>query len=190
MSKHYVDEAAFKNTDFRLKPIEKGEYTDCQFVQCSFANVDLSSIIFSDCEFIDCDLSNVKLMDTSFRNVKFISCKMLGVQFIDCREFLLQMSFKQCSLNYSTFHGLKIPKTPFIQCECIEVDFENATLTGSDFSESNLSGAVFQRTDLSKANLMSAENFSINPENNILSKSNFSRYNIIGLVNHLDINLK
>ena len=115
---------------------------------------------------------------------------MLGLHFNDCREFLLQMSFKSCSLSYSTFHVLNIAQTVFDHCECKEVDFENCNLMKSVFEETDLQGAIFNNSNLTLANFSTANNFSINPENNILKKAYFSRYNIIGLINHLNINLK
>lgn len=190
MSKDYFDEQTYRNIDFRLEKLPNGEYTDCQFIQCSFENVNLSSLVFTDCEFIECDLSNAKLGDTSFRNVLFKQCKMLGLHFHDCREFLLQMAFDYCLLNYATFHHLNLSNTKFRHCECKEVDFEKCNLTNASFEETDLSGAIFQNSNLTAANFTSAINFSINTENNILKKAYFSRYNISGLINHLNINLK
>lgn len=187
MSKAYFDEEVFEGME---KEVQPGEYTDCQFVRCSFANSDLSGYIFEDCEFTECDLSNIQLKNTALKNVKFDQCKMIGLPFHDCHEFLLEMSFNQCQLDYSSFNGLKITNTQFTKCECKEVDFENSNLSKSVFKETDLQGAVFINCDLSGANFISANNYSINPTNNILRKAIFSRFNIIGLINHLDINLK
>ncbi|MBE63652.1 MAG: hypothetical protein CMB89_14935 [Flammeovirgaceae bacterium] len=190
MSKEYIDNQVFENIDFRLNPLPIGEYSDCQFSKCSFENCNLSGITFADCEFTECDMSNAILGDTSFKTVLFRGCKMFGLQFNNCREFLLEMNFIQCTLNYSTLHGLNLTKTLFKHCDCLEVDFDGANLSRAVFEETNLKGAIFNNTNLTQANLTTANNFSINPANNILKKASFSRFNISGLVNHLDINLK
>ncbi|MEQ8473200.1 MAG: pentapeptide repeat-containing protein [Marinoscillum sp.] len=187
MTKEYFDDLNFTGKDFIEEPIPFGEYTDCQFRNCRMSGTDLSHFIFTDCEFVECDLSNVKLKDCSFKNATFKSCKMLGMHFEDCNEFLLQVNFSSCDLSLSVFFNLPLKGTKFENCNLQDVDFTESNLTNAIFDNSNLQNAVFDNTILELADFRSAEHFHINPSNNILKKSKFSRHNIEGLVSHLNI---
>ena len=70
MKKAYFDDQIFQSIDYATVPLTKGEYENCTFTDCIFANSDVSEIIFVDCTFEQCDWTMAKLHDTSFRSIK------------------------------------------------------------------------------------------------------------------------
>jgi len=66
-------------------------------------------------------------------------------------------------------------------------DFSEADLTKALFENCDLSGAMFSRTNLVAANLSSAYNFSIDPENNSIKKAVFSSQSLMGLLDKYGI---
>ena len=71
MSKLLIEDNVFESVDYRINRLEAGEYESCRFVNCVFANGDLSGIKFWECEFDNCDLSMANLSKTSFQQVCF-----------------------------------------------------------------------------------------------------------------------
>ena len=90
--------------------INHREFEDCIFKNCDFSNSDLSNNTFMDCEFIDCNLSMVSFVGTSLKTVHFKNCKLLGIHFNACTDFLFQVSFQDCTLDYASFANKKCQK--------------------------------------------------------------------------------
>ena len=107
MTETYIQDKTFDRND----TLTKGEYENCIFNNCNFADNDLSEFKFTDCAFNGCNLSLAKLNKTAFRDIKFKDCKMLGLRFDTCNEFGLSFSFDGCQLNHSSFFKTKIKKT-------------------------------------------------------------------------------
>lgn len=181
---NYFDNEMFTKIDFTnpKTKIIKGEYDNCTFTNCNFENIHASNIQFVECEFIDCNFSNTIIKDTAFRDVSFINCKMIGVKFNECDPFLLQFSFKDCQLNFSSFYQLKIPNTKFVNCNLEEVDFTETILKSSIFDNCDLKRTIFEKTNLEKSDFRTAINFDLNPSENRLKEARFSRNTIEGLL--------
>lgn len=128
----------------RLEILQKGEYENCIFNLCNFADADLSGFKFTKCFFNACNLSLAKLNKTAFCNIQFRDCKMLGLRFNTCNEFGLSFSFEGCQLNHSSFFKLVIRKTIFRNTQLAEVDFEESDLSHALFDNCNLQQASFQ----------------------------------------------
>ncbi len=86
--------------------------------------------------------------------------------------------------------NLKLNKMNFKYCELKEIDFGNADLTGSKFDECDLSKSIFDNTNLTKCDFSSANNYSIDPEKNKITKAKFSIHGISGLLDKYDIIIK
>lgn len=190
MNKVFVSDKDLKGNDYSENFLQKGDYENCKFISCLFANSDLSDINFSDCEFENCDLSLVKLANTSLRGVNFKNCKLLGLHFEDCNKFLFAPNFDACHLNLSTFYRLVLKKTIFKDCSLREVDFVESDLQSSVFDNCDLLGAIFENTILEKADFRNSFNFSIDPEKNRIKKAKFSLTGIIGLLDKYDIEVE
>lgn len=182
-----IEEVTFEKEDYSIESLERGDYELCTFINCNFANSDLSNIRFIDCEFHDCNLSAVKLGGTGLQDVRFNNCKMLGLHFDECSDFLFQVAFDNCMLNHSSFFKKKLVKTRFSQCKLQEVDFTDCNLSSADFDQSDIIGATFTNCTLAKADFRTALNLSIDPERNRMKGAQFSQQNVVGLLNKYQI---
>lgn len=169
--------------------LERAEYENCHFIQCSFNEINLSNYIFSDCVFEACDLSNVKIANTSFKGVQFSQCKLIGIKFEEVNPFLFDVSYDLSILNFASFYKLKLKATKFVHCNLQDVDFSGSDLSDCIFDGSDFRGATFDGTILKHANFRSAYNFSIDPSRNQLAKAKFSKDNCLGLLDHLKIEI-
>ena len=142
MPKKYIEDERFEAQDFTQVALPLGEYEQCTFRQCDFANSNLSRSVFVDCEFIECDWSMAKLGDTALRDVRFSHCKMLGLRFEHCHDFLFEVAFDHCQLNFSSFYQRTLKKTTFNHCILQEVDFTEANLKDASFDNCDLLGPL------------------------------------------------
>ena len=94
----------------------------------------------------------------------------------------MSFRFEGCILSYASFYKLKLKNTHFVDCKLEQVEFVETDLSNSVFQHCDLSLAVFERTLLEGADLRTAYNFSIDPENNRIKKAKFSMQNIVGLL--------
>lgn len=166
------------------------EFEGCVFNQCDFSNSDFSGNTFSECEFIDCNLSMLLLGQTSLQDVSFRNCKLLGIQFQHCNDFLFEVSFEQCALDYASFAHKKMPKTKFINCSMKETVLVGTNLTQAFFDQCNLENAVFNETQLAEADFTTAINYKIDPQFNPMKKAKFSTSGILGLLSQYDIKIE
>lgn len=180
----------FEKVSFIDKKVNNREFEDCVFKNCDFSNSDFSNNSFMDCEFIDCNLSMTKLVLTSLKTVHFKDCKLLGIQFNTCNDFLFEVSFQECVLDYSSFANKKMLKTKFDSCSMKEISFIGTNLTNSIFENCNLENAVFNDTQLAAADFRTAYNYKIDPEFNPMKKAKFSSQGIIGLLDKYDIKIE
>jgi len=189
MSTIYIHDKDFKKINFSEQGNEKADYDNCNFENCIFANTQLNEISFEDCRFLNCDFSNTKITGTAFKNVHFENCKLLGLQFDECNPFLLEFQFTDCILNYSSFYQLKIKGTNFTRCILQEVDFTDTNLSSANFTECDFSGAMFNGSNLQKADFRTSTNFSINPEQNLITGAKFSMETLPGLLHKYKIKI-
>jgi fluoroquinolone resistance protein len=180
----------FENIDHALNPLEAGEYENCSFSNCKFANGDLSNYSFIECKFSGCDLSMVKLGNTALKEVEFYECKMLGIRFDACLPFLLAMSFTNCQLNFCSFQGLKLKSTQFSHSILDEADFSNCDLNSTVFDYCRLERTTFNQCILLKADFRTATGFDIDPENNRMKSAKFSKDNLSGLLVKYSLDIK
>ncbi len=181
----YFSDETYKD----LAELDPGKYEYCTFHSCTFEKVDLSEIAFWECTFEECDLTNADIRDADFREVTFQNCKLLGLDFTTTKDFLFSVSFEKCQLDYANFTGKQMPHTRFTDCSLKEADFTQANLSQSPFSDCDLNRTIFEQTNLEKADLRTASNFIIDPENNILKKARFSSTNLSGLLTKYNLDI-
>lgn len=97
------------------------------------------------------------------------------------------MSFESCNLNYSSFYGVKLKGTKFINCVIHETDFTTADLSAVSFTNCDLLRCIFVESILEKCDFSTAFNFSIDPELNRMKKAIFSTDGLIGLLHKYQI---
>jgi fluoroquinolone resistance protein len=198
MGQVFIEEQNFDKIDFTQKPLGKGEYEYCTFINCDFSKSDFSDIKFLECEFSGCNLSLVRLTQTVLQGIKFKACKMLGLNFGECNEFGFVVSFDICILTHSSFvsmatslkQRIRLKQTIFKDSQLDEVDFTECDLTSGVFDNCDLTGAIFKDTILEKADFRTASNYSIDPELNRIKKAKFSRSGIAGLLDKYDIKIE
>ncbi|WP_461451044.1 pentapeptide repeat-containing protein [Mucilaginibacter sp.] len=183
------DSKTFEEIVYTEKGIKGREFQSCNFKKCDLSNTDLSHNKFLNCVFEDCNLSMITLDGSTLNDVTFTNCKMLGINFTNASSFLFSVKFDGCILDYSSFMGRKMLKTPFIKSSLKEVTFSQANLAGSSFDGSNLMDTVFNRTNLSAVNFVTAYNYNIEPELNIVKNAVFSSQGLAGLLSSYQIKI-
>lgn len=180
----------FRNTDFSNQTLTGIAFEDCRFINCDFSGANLSNSDFIGCRFEACNLALTKLGNTGLKEVQFLQCKLIGLQFDHCNDFLFSVKFEQCQLDYAVFHQKKLKGTLFSHCSMRECDLTEADLASAIFDRCDLADAQFLRTDLRKADLRSALNYTIDPEQNRIAKALFSYPEVAGLLRKYDIRIE
>jgi fluoroquinolone resistance protein len=182
------DDTTFEEISYAGTAVTGCEYNGCTFKKCDFSS-NFANNKFIDCVFDGCNLTMIKLTKSTLSGVEFKRCKLLGVNFTDCIDFLFSVGFEGCILDYSSFMLKKMLKTRFSGSSVKEVTFTQANLAGSVFAECDLNGAVFNRTDISGANFITAHNYDIEPEINVIKKAAFSAQGIHGLLSKYQLKI-
>lgn len=186
----YFDDETFSDIDFTLPVKLSGvEFQDCKFENCKLSQVTFFDCRFENCSFYNCDLSSVSIKYCVFDSVVFTESKLTGIQWADV-GIPLNVIFRQCTLNYSSFIGVDLRKTEISRCIVKEVDFSETNLSRSDCRYSDFSGARFINTNLEHTNLSYATNYSIHPGGNKLKKTVFSSPEVLSLLDVYDIVIK
>jgi uncharacterized protein YjbI with pentapeptide repeats len=186
----YVQDQEFSGLDIAWKRFELAEYEGCVFSNCVFVETDFTACEFVECHFLDCDLSNAIIKKTAFKVVSFINCKLLGLKFNLTNPFLREFRFTNCVLNYSSFYQMPLKGLQLNGCQLREVDFVEADLSGSTFANCDLAGALFENTVLSKADLSTARNIELDPDENQVRGLKVSQENLSGLLTKYQLNIK
>ena len=180
----------FERIDYTTNNLDRGEYENCRFINCNFYGGDISHITFRECTFDSCDFSLAKMKNTALNNIHFVGCKLLGVQFEECDKFLLSLDFENCLLKLAVFYKLKLKKIRFKNCNLQETDFSEADLTAATFDNCDMLRAIFQKSILEKADFRSSFNYSIDPEQNRITKARFSKMGVMGLLDKYRIEIE
>ncbi len=189
MEEYIYVHQTFEKENYFGKRITDREFDGCTFKNCDFSNSDFSGSMFMDCDFIDCNLGMMAVIKSGFKTVTFKTCKVLGIHFHDCDDFLFNVHFEDCILDFSSFANKKMQKTKFINSSLKEVSFTGADLTGSLFDNTNLEQALFNGTQLKDTDFTTAYNYTIDPEFNSMKKAKFSLQGIPGLLDKYDIKI-
>lgn len=183
------DNKTFEGIVYSGQTIRNREFQSCVFKKCDLSNSDFRHNKFLDCTFDECNLSMIEVAGSTLNDVAFVNCKMLGINFSDCLSFLFSLKFDSCILDYCSFMGKKMLKTPFLKSSLKEVTFSQANLAGATFSGSDLTGAIFNRTDLTSAIFVDARNYIIYPELNTIKNAVFSSQGLAGLLTAYQIKI-
>lgn len=198
MARPLDDGISYNDQSFRGLNLEglrliDSEFHDCRFASCSFAESVFLSCRFVACVFEECDLSLVQVTGSSFSACRFVDSRVIGVDWTraDWSGVSLgqPIGFERCALSHSTFIGLSLSGIQIKDCVAADVDFREATLSKADFSNSDLDQSLFVNTDLSQADLCTARNYHIVPEQNILKGARFSLPEAMSLLFNMDIDL-
>lgn len=185
-------------TDQRFRKVTLGKvtvrgiaYFGCRFAYCALREVTFQACRFVDCTFQDCDLTVFRVPETQFQDTSFQRCRLLGVDWTLAAwsQYLKEapISFNACTLDYSSFFGLRLAKIKFEDCRSHEVDFSEADLNHAVFTGTDLTGSHFHHTNLSRADFAGATNYDINLSNNNVKQARFAMPEALALLYGLDI---
>ncbi|RKR80038.1 pentapeptide repeat protein [Mucilaginibacter gracilis] len=180
-AQYYTDQL-FDKTPFPGKAHQETIFENCTFKNCDLSGINFSGSDFIDCLFDTCNFSTAKFANTGLKNASFKGCKLSGVNLGSCNDFLFAANFEDCILDYASLHKKKNKKCSFINCSMKSTDLTEADLTEAIFQNCDLQNAEFGRTILTGANLTTASNFTIDPEQNQMRKARFSQQGLIGLL--------
>jgi len=189
MTGFYYEDEIFEQLQLANEDLGKKEFVECTFRHCDFSEAHLSTTDFIDCHFIGSNLSMIQVAGTGFKNVDFDNCKMLGVDFQVCSDFLLKLSFKDCQLDFSNFHQMKLAQTQFINCRMESVEFQEADLSRAVFKGSSLMNAQFYNSNLEESDFREAIAYIINPNQNRVKGAKFSLDGVMGLLQQYQIEI-
>jgi fluoroquinolone resistance protein len=165
------------------------------YENCIFENCDFSDGVFSFCKFVECVFTNTNLSMAKFtgclmNDIRFDNCKLLGINFSDCNDSLFSVKFIGSLIDYCSFAKKKMMKTVFQDSSVKNVDFSECDLTKSMFSNCDLLNSVFYKTILKEADLLTASNYTIDPEMNSIRRAKFSVGGVAGLLNKYEISIE
>ena len=184
-SKHFV------GLDLSAQTFERLEFEACSFINCDFSDATIHNSRFIECDFTDCTLNNLKLPSTRLRSVTFERCRLVDVNWTTLEWSRLstsaELTFRDCVLTDSSFHGLVMNELVMQSCKAHGVDFRDTKLKKADLSFTDFTNAQFGRTDLTDADFTEATGFDIDVLNNVMTLSKFSRHEAARLLSGLDI---
>lgn len=169
--------------------IAEAEFSDCIFLNCKFFKAIFFDCRFEKCTFQNCDLSSLSIKHTVFNEVLFVESKLMGIQWPDA-GIPLDVNFRNCFLNYSSFIGVNLKNAELANCQLKEVDFTETNLSKANCRSSDFAGARFINTNLEYTDLSNASNYAIHPDGNKLRKTIFSLPEAMTLLNVYDIIIK
>ncbi|CAN5456496.1 pentapeptide repeat-containing protein [soil metagenome] len=187
MDAKYYEDKAFEDIDDSASHMRESEYVGCEFIRCNFEKADMTNTVLVDCVFRESNLSLSRLLNVGIKNVRFHDCKLVGLDFGSCSDFLFEVKFTSCHLDYSSFFQKRLKETQFTDCSLKEVDFTEADLTKAIFANCDLTRAAFVGSNLEKADFRTAKNYAFDPELNRIKGAKFSSFGIAGLLAKYDI---
>lgn len=192
-SKNEYWSEVFEGIDVSNTELNSIEFEGCTFHKCDFSEATFNRCKFIDCEFQHCNLSLLRLDYSVFSDVVFIDSKIIGVDWTKVTwpklSFKSPISFQRCLLNDSSFYGLTLGELLIENCKANGVDFREADLNQAQFIDTELTHSFFAQTNLRGADFSGATNYTIDIYNNNIKQAKFSRYEAIGLLESLDIEL-
>ena len=173
--------------------IQSKKFHGCTFKNCKFNETVFQACVFIECVFEECDLSLMRVPYTTFQETRFLKSKLVGVNWAEAnwaQQGLLKrqyVDFCACTLDYSTFIGLKLESVEISECSAKQVVFEEVDLTGANCTKTDFESSRFVRANLSEADFTGAVNYDINVQLNTLHKTKFSLPEAVSLLRSLDI---
>jgi uncharacterized protein YjbI with pentapeptide repeats len=186
MTEYFLDKE-YNTIAFTKEELNHKEFESCTFINCNFSSCHFIAVTFIECHFKNCDLSQCAVNHVGLRTVYFTDCKIEGVNFAMCDQFIFEINFENCLLDFSKFYGLSLKGTQFIGCSLVANDFMGSTLTNVAFQNCDLYKTVFDKAIANKVDFRTSYNYTINPSKTKLNKSHFSLDEVKGLLIKHDI---
>jgi fluoroquinolone resistance protein len=183
----YTDKV-FEGLAVRPERVSDSEFSGCSFSGCPFRETIFERCRFTKCAFNRCDLSFARLQGTSFIDTTFNDSKLIGIDWASASwGFLSSVAFVGCTLSYSIFTDLDLPRLKMSRCVVEESDFRGSNLSDADLTHTDFSGSIFRRTTLEGADFSHATNYSIDPTLNRIKGARFMLPEATALLRSLKI---
>lgn len=183
----------FNDLNLSSKEINSKVFENCTFNECDFSEAIFNNCKFVDCMFIKCNLSVIKIITSKYTDVSFDECKVIGVDWTKALWPDISLSsplkFQNCIISDSSFFGLSLRKIVIQASKAHDVDFRESDLGEADFTKTDFSNSLFGKTNLASADFTEACNYLIDVYDNEIKNAKFSRYQALGLLDSLGIEL-
>ena len=127
------DSVTFQDCDLTKKTFQQCSFTHTKFLECTlkdtaYPDSHLSNIVFHGAELNQADFRKVTRLDC----ITFIDCQLPSVNF--SHVTLSNVVFQNCDLTRSCFHDAILYDVSFQEGKLMEIDFSQATLSGTDLT--------------------------------------------------------
>lgn len=177
----------FDGLDLRAAGLERAEFVDCQFVDCTLSGGRLERCSFEDTTFRRCDLSLVALGESSFHRGTFVECKLSGVDWGRAHDLTFDVSFEDCVLDLATFAGMRLRDLRCSGGRARDAVFADCDLRQARFEHVDLGGAQFTGNDLQGADLSTCHNLAISPTSNRLKGTSLPVGAALGILQRMGV---
>jgi fluoroquinolone resistance protein len=164
-------------------------FEECQFKHCSFVDCKFEKCRLLNCKIDGCILSAADIVNSRFVDIAFTNSKVIGVDWVRA-QYIREISFESCQVNYSSFRLLKLPKIKMVACEAKEADFTETDLTEGIFIGTDFERSLFSKSILIGANFTGAKNYFIDARINAIKKAHFSLPEALSLISALGVVLE
>jgi fluoroquinolone resistance protein len=176
----------FSKTMLSGATLKEVTFEECEFKDCSFFECKFEKCRFLSCKFDGAIISVIDPVNSRFVETSFTNSKVIGVDWSKA-QYLREISFENCQINYSNFRLIKLPKIKIIACEAKETDFSGADLSEGNFTGTDFEKSIFSKTNLTGANFKGAKSYYIDARNNIVKKAHFLLPEALSLISALDV---
>lgn len=186
-------EISFSNLELPDEHYKDIEFEECEFSDCNFSGVKFQNCKFLSCKFERCNLSLLDLSSSKLFAVAFQDCKLVGVDWTRATwpvyHLDFELVFQRCILNDSSFFGLTLNELSIHECKLHDVDFREGNFTESTMTCCDFTHSLFMRTDLQRVDFSDSSGYAVNVLENPVKGAKFSRYEALGLLECLGIEL-
>ena len=146
-----------------LDGIRGAELVGCTIEGVTGEGLSLDGARLESCRFVDCHLRRASMVGTRIDDTTFLRTNLSGVDWttLEWSSFRIGpgLRFADCTLDYSTFHGVTLTDVVIHACRAREVDFGSCDMTGADLRFTDLTDARFDGSTLVDADLTGASGY-------------------------------
>lgn len=164
-------------------------FESCQFEDLAFGEMDWRNARFERCTFLRCDLRGVRWTGARFHGVQFDTCVLDKLRWNTLTTLFLSITLTDCQAMFGDWSEMELKNSALRNCNLTGSDFSGADARQVDWSGSRLTEVIFHRTDLREGDFRTATDWTIDPAENKVRDTHFSRQALEGLVTRLGLQL-
>lgn len=164
MSVDATQDERFDFADFSGEDWSDREYVGCSFVESDLSELQTRAVTFTNCDFRGANLARSGHHSSAFRNCHFershlnliemTDCSLLGTVITNSRA--RPMTLIDCDMSLMSIGGLDLSGVILRGCRLREANMSDSNLAGADLSGADLTGIRAIGAKLEKANLRGA----------------------------------